>query len=207
MAEFLLEDILANDPLGLLSEVKAKNRVATEDERLIASFNEINDFIDRHSKEPSKSTDMNERTLFSRLQGLREHPDKISALKPHDRHNLLQEVEINSIDDILNDDAFGLLGNDADSIFELKHVPKYKDIAQADYIALRKPCKEFDKYEVLFKECQTVNKRSYFISTLDDITDDMLQDAQSIGICGATSTPKWLMETIAQELDKRLNNK
>ena len=59
--------------------------------------------------------------------------------------------------------------------------------------------------KVLFRECQTVNKRSYFISTLDDITNDMLQDAQSIGICGATSTPKWLMESIAQELNKRLN--
>jgi 4-hydroxy-3-methylbut-2-enyl diphosphate reductase len=35
----------------------------------------------------------------------------------------------------------------------------------------------------------------------------MLQGAQSIGICGATSTPKWLMESIAQALDKRLNNK
>lgn len=154
MAEFSLEDILANDPLGLLSEVRARNRVSTEDERLIASFNEINDFIDRHGKEPSKSTDMNERTLFSRLQGLREHPDKTKALKPYDRHNLLQEVEINSIDDILNDDSFGLLGDDTGSIFELKHVPKYKDIAQADFIASRKPCKEFHKYEALFKECQ-----------------------------------------------------
>jgi 4-hydroxy-3-methylbut-2-enyl diphosphate reductase len=59
--------------------------------------------------------------------------------------------------------------------------------------------------KVLFTECQTVNKRSYFISTFDDVTDDMLQGAQSIGICGATSTPKWLMESIAQALDKRLN--
>ena len=60
--------------------------------------------------------------------------------------------------------------------------------------------------KVLFKECQAANNRSYFISTNDDITDSMLQGAQSIGICGATSTPKWLMEKIANELDKQLNN-
>lgn len=59
--------------------------------------------------------------------------------------------------------------------------------------------------KVLFQECKTVNKRSYFISTINDITDSMLKDAQSIGICGATSTPKWLMENVAQELNKRLN--
>ncbi len=149
-----LEEILKSDPLGLLGEVKAQNRAATEDERLVASFNEINDFIDMHGMEPAKSTDMNERTLFSRLQGLREHPDKTKALKPYDRYNLLQEVESNSIDDILNNDAFGLLSDDADTVFELKHVPKHKEIAQADFIASRKPCKEFDKYEILFKECQ-----------------------------------------------------
>ncbi len=149
-----LEEILKSDPLGLLGEVKAQNRAATEDERLVASFNEINDFIDMHGMEPAKSTDINERTLFSRLQGLREHPDKTKALKPYDRYNLLQEVESNSIDDILNNDAFGLLSDDADTVFELKHVPKHKEIAQADFIASRKPCKEFDKYEILFKECQ-----------------------------------------------------
>ncbi len=37
--------------------------------------------------------------------------------------NLLKVVEINSIDDILNDDAFGLLRDDKDDIFKLKHVP------------------------------------------------------------------------------------
>lgn len=51
MAEFSLEDILTNDPLGLLSEVEPRNRTSSEDERLIASFDEINDFIDSHGRE------------------------------------------------------------------------------------------------------------------------------------------------------------
>ncbi len=60
--------------------------------------------------------------------------------------------------------------------------------------------------KVLFSECKAVNERSYFISTIDDIDNKVLEGATSIGICGATSTPKWLMETIAQTLDKQLNN-
>lgn len=61
--------------------------------------------------------------------------------------------------------------------------------------------------KVLFSECVAVNPRSYFISTADDIDPDTLRDVASIGICGATSTPKWLMEAIAKKLDKLLNNK
>ena len=61
--------------------------------------------------------------------------------------------------------------------------------------------------KVLFSECVAVNPRSYFISTAADIDPDTLRDVASIGICGATSTPKWLMEAIAEKLDKLLNNK
>lgn len=61
--------------------------------------------------------------------------------------------------------------------------------------------------KVLFSECVAVNPRSYFISTAADIDPDTLHNVGSIGICGATSTPKWLMEAIAEKLDKLLNNK
>ena len=48
--------------------------------------------------------------------------------------------------------------------------------------------------KVLFNECQNVNPKSYMIEGKDDIEPDMLRGARSVGICGATSTPKWLME-------------
>lgn len=60
--------------------------------------------------------------------------------------------------------------------------------------------------KVLFSECRAVNPRSHFVSTFADIDRDMLRGAASVGICGATSTPKWLMEDIAGKLDKMLNN-
>lgn len=47
---------------------------------------------------------------------------------------------------------------------------------------------------VLFNECLDVNPNSHMISSADEIDFSWLQDRASVGICGATSTPKWLME-------------
>jgi len=152
MTEFSLDEILNNDPLGLLGEPKSRAKALNEDDRLTSSFEEINGFFEKNGREPQKSTNMNERTLNARLEGIRQNPEKIEALKPYDRFNLLQAVEINSIDDILNDDAFGLLGDTEDDIFTLKHIPKERE--QTDFVAQRKPCKDFQKYEALLKDVQ-----------------------------------------------------
>jgi len=48
--------------------------------------------------------------------------------------------------------------------------------------------------KVLFNECLSVNPRTYLIEGCQDIDMKMLSGASSVGICGATSTPKWLME-------------
>ena len=48
--------------------------------------------------------------------------------------------------------------------------------------------------KVLFKECQRVNANSYQIESADEIDFKWFEGVKTIGICGATSTPKWLME-------------
>ncbi len=50
--------------------------------------------------------------------------------------------------------------------------------------------------KVLFNECFKVNPNSHLIDSPDEIDPQLLQGVQSIGICGATSTPKWLMEEV-----------
>lgn len=47
---------------------------------------------------------------------------------------------------------------------------------------------------VLFEECQRVNPNSHLIEGADEIDPSWLEGVSSVGICGATSTPKWLME-------------
>ena len=146
-----LKKILNEDPLGIL-----KNRTAqpiTTDQRLKDSFEEINKFIDENGREPIESTDISERKLFSRLKQLRKDFDKASSLKDLDRHNLLANVrEIESVDDILENDVLGLLDDGPDNIFDLKNIPKEKN--KTDFVARRKPCKNFKDYEDKFKGIQ-----------------------------------------------------
>lgn len=48
--------------------------------------------------------------------------------------------------------------------------------------------------KVLFNECRSVNPNSHLIEGPDEIKREWIEDIDTIGICGATSTPKWLME-------------
>ena len=48
--------------------------------------------------------------------------------------------------------------------------------------------------KVLFNECKNVNPNTYLIEDADEIQLEWLQGVKTVGICGATSTPKWLME-------------
>lgn len=60
---------------------------------------------------------------------------------------------------------------------------------------------------VLFRECKQVNPNSHFISDLDEIDFSLLTNVKTIGICGATSTPKWLMEQVAETLERHAAGK
>lgn len=48
--------------------------------------------------------------------------------------------------------------------------------------------------KVLFNECKSVNPNSHLIEGPEEIDASWLEGIKTIGICGATSTPKWLME-------------
>ncbi len=54
--------------------------------------------------------------------------------------------------------------------------------------------------QVLFDVCKKQNKRSYFISSPEELMKAWFLGAESVGICGATSTPHWLMEQVAQTI-------
>ena len=54
--------------------------------------------------------------------------------------------------------------------------------------------------KILFQECLKVNPNSYQIDRPEEIDRKLLEGVQSIGICGATSTPKWLMEACRETI-------
>lgn len=56
--------------------------------------------------------------------------------------------------------------------------------------------------KVLFEKCLEVNPHTHLISDESQLTPEMTQGAESVGICGATSTPLWLMERVAEKIRK-----
>jgi len=48
--------------------------------------------------------------------------------------------------------------------------------------------------KVLYNECKAVNPNSYHVENANEISLEWFANAQTVGVCGATSTPKWLME-------------
>ena len=54
--------------------------------------------------------------------------------------------------------------------------------------------------KILYNECLEVNPNTYFISNENEINPSWLVNIDSIGICGATSTPRWLMENVKNKL-------
>lgn len=56
--------------------------------------------------------------------------------------------------------------------------------------------------KVLFNQCLSVNKNSYLIESPAEIDPDWLSGVETVGICGATSTPKWLMEECKKAIEK-----
>ena len=154
MSENKLQTIFDDDDLGIL-DIKAISRIKTETERLIDSFEEINDFYQTNNCEPKKNESMNEMQLASRLKGLRNNIDKATVLIDFDVHNLLESY-INppkSIDDILNSNADILeVSSGEEAILTLKNIPERKN--KSDFIATRKPCINFKKYKDGFKDVQ-----------------------------------------------------
>ncbi|MDE7153605.1 MAG: 4-hydroxy-3-methylbut-2-enyl diphosphate reductase [Muribaculaceae bacterium] len=54
--------------------------------------------------------------------------------------------------------------------------------------------------KVLFEECKSVNPVTHLVSNADEIDPEWLKNVKSIGVCGATSTPRWLMEQVSQHV-------
>lgn len=157
--------LIEDDDLGLL-KVKPKTNAAEQaDDRLLNSFKEINEFFKKNNKEPTANkNDVKEFQLFSRLSGIRSDSAKSEKLKPFDEYGLLgAKKPIASVADIFSDDDLNLLNDGPNSIFDLKHVPKEK--VAPDYIAKRKPCKDFEKFRAIFQQCHAdlANKQRFFL--------------------------------------------
>lgn len=61
--------------------------------------------------------------------------------------------------------------------------------------------KESSNGRVLFEVCAGVNPKSYKIESSDELDRKWFENGSKVGICGATSTPKWLMQQVANDIE------
>jgi 4-hydroxy-3-methylbut-2-enyl diphosphate reductase len=79
--------------------------------------------------------------------------------------------------------------------------PQLQRFAQENDVILFVSGKKSSNGKALYQVCLSENPRSYFIESEEEIDQDWFQQAERVGICGATSTPMWLMEQVKSYVD------
>ena len=171
MSDEELLKLIENDDSGLL-DLEKKSVPMTSDDRLVESFLEINNYYREYGVEPVSSRDIHQHRLATRLKHLRENAEQKYLLMAYDEFKLLAKKdggEIDNFKDLLENDDSGLLDIGDISILDLKNVPKRTIENQADYIAKRKPCKDFSNYESLFIQIhKDLQDKTKFIVDFED---------------------------------------
>ena len=80
-------------------------------------------------------------------------------------------------------------------------IPHIREFAARHDLILFVAGEKSSNGKVLLGECIKANANTHLISNPGDINPQWLKDVQSVGICGATSTPKWLMEDVARKVE------
>ncbi|MBZ1354181.1 MULTISPECIES: GIY-YIG nuclease family protein [unclassified Streptococcus] len=152
-----LEDIFNDSDFEkLVSPLKPKEKKVAD--REVEKFIEIVDWVrENNGHEPQKSRDIKERSLYSRLYGIRKSPDSIRKLEPYDEFGLLKidvvesDTPISSptsLKEILSDELFESVNSAEKSLFD---VSRYKRTIQArDKTRTRKRMGNFEDYQGLF---------------------------------------------------------
>nr|WP_321454102.1 4-hydroxy-3-methylbut-2-enyl diphosphate reductase [uncultured Carboxylicivirga sp.] len=81
-------------------------------------------------------------------------------------------------------------------------VPKIKIFARQHRVIVFVGGKKSSNAKVLFAACKEVNPDSYFVSDASEVKSEWFDgDIDSVGVCGATSTPLWQMEDVAEKIN------
>lgn len=152
------DDLLAE--LGVDVEPKKIKKYTAREQRIIAGFEEIQKFVEEHSRLPEHGEDKDifERLYAVRLDQIRSQKECLKLLEDLDTQNLLSaenSSELSIPDDIPDEELLKELGVDIDnegSITKLKHVKSRAEKRAAEEIANRTRCEDFDQFKPLFEQ-------------------------------------------------------
>ena len=83
-------------------------------------------------------------------------------------------------------------------------IPKIKEFARRHDAVIFVCGKKSSNGKILFAECREANANTFMVTNESEIDVEQLIWKQSIGICGATSTPRWLMNRIKEAIESKL---
>ena len=78
--------------------------------------------------------------------------------------------------------------------------PQLKEFAKENDVIVFVSGKKSSNGKMLFQSCLKENPNSYFVSEENEIKKEWFSENSEVGICGATSTPRWLMENVAENI-------
>ena len=80
--------------------------------------------------------------------------------------------------------------------------PQLKNFSKENNVIVFVSGQKSSNGKMLYQSCKAENPNSYFISDINEINREWFSSASSVGICGATSTPRWLMEQVQNAIEK-----
>jgi hypothetical protein len=204
-------DALAAELAEFAPPEKKGGRPASE-ERVIAGFEEIQRFYEKHGRTPQHGEDRDifERLYAVRLDRLRALPDCRALLEPLDHQGLLAAAPAAPVEETIDiDDLAAELAGiaEADDITVLRHVRPSADKRAAEEIADRKPCEDFETFKPLFeriaKEVRSGLRQSRPIEAgrrAIEAGDFFVLDGVTLYVAGVGEP----LKITAREVDRRL---
>ncbi len=150
------------EALGVAATELKTSRHTPEEERIIAGFEDILRFYEKHGRPPihDPNRDIFERLYAVRLDQLRKLPHATALLANLDRCGLLSATTPFDAEALDEDALLAELGIDgeranASDITILRNVRSYVEIQAAESVATRTPCKDFAAFQALFEEASS----------------------------------------------------
>jgi hypothetical protein len=212
MSEIDLDELRSE--LSDFAEPEKKGGRSPREERIIAGFEEIQRFVDKHGRLPShgEGLDIFERLYAVRLDRLRALAECRSLLAPLDHQGLLSDGEIvlDASPDTIDDEELLAELKDipgAGSVTELRHVRKSVDKRAAEEIANRAVCEDFETFKPLFekvqRELQSGVRESIPVQTMDQIKMAEIQQGQYFIVGGQVAYVAEVGEDFKTGYDRR----
>ena len=157
------EDLDLLGELGVEADAPQKGGRSARDQRIIAGFEEIERFVQEKGKPPEhgENRDIFERLYAVRLRRIRESAECRAILKDLDTQGLLgpeDDVQSSRVKEQLTDEellaSLGVEVAPPADVTKLVHVRPREEIKAAEEIAQRNPCKDFDRFQLIFEKVQ-----------------------------------------------------